>query len=306
MTQEKSHPIKSTTVRPKSQQVVLRGLQWLTKVSPQIGVNVGLELFQTPLMRKRKNERFPLGTEVKIKNLAGKKLTTYRYGKSHKKILLLHGWEGAASDMSSFFEPLNELGYEVFTFDLPGHGHSAFGQLNAFKAAKILRELEYKVGPFSAIIGHSFGGLSAGAASYLYPELRSIPLITVGSPNKLSVILDNFSRLVGFQKDHVPLVYKKMEETFNKKVEEMELGRFFKTHEAPILVVHDKEDKQVKVQAATDIELDHQDIQFLYTKGLGHNRILRDQKTIERICEFIERNASQRGEVEDAVRLGLL
>ena len=40
-------------------------------------------------------------------------------------VLLVHGWNGRGSQLGSFVEPLLEGGFQVVTFDAPGHGASA-------------------------------------------------------------------------------------------------------------------------------------------------------------------------------------
>ena len=289
-----------------SQDLIKKGMNTLSFIHPKMAVDLGLKLFTTPLKKKNKGHLLPKDMKSFSKRVAGKKLTLYKYGNSHRKILLIHGWEGAASDFSRFYEPLVENGYEVLAVDLPGHGQSPSSRLNAIQAAKIIQCLEIEYGPFSAMIGHSFGAYSIGYAISQYKELIGIPFIGIGSPNKLSKILSNFSNFVGFSSLQNHYLSAKVEQKMNIKVDEFEYGKFIKNHEGPILIVHDKKDRQVPFRVIDEIKSETPNPNFIITEGLGHNRILGDKVTIGNIINFIENWKDSRQQYQEALKFGLI
>ncbi|MCB0357514.1 MAG: alpha/beta hydrolase, partial [Bdellovibrionales bacterium] len=183
----------------------------VSTVHPQLAAHIGLQAFTTPLQRKKRNHLLPKEVVLEYKTYAGKKIATYKYGHSPRKVLLVHGWEGAASDFSHFFKPLKQQHFEVHAIDLPGHGFSSHHQLNAIQAAEIIRRLEIDKGPFCAIVGHSFGAFSSGYAIAQHSEFNNIPFISIGSPNKLAQVLNNFANLVGFNLLQRNYIYSKIE-----------------------------------------------------------------------------------------------
>ena len=75
-------------------------------------------------------------------------------------VVLLHGWEGAASDFSGFVPPLLVAGFSVLALDLPAHGASEGDLVSIPLAAEALLVVQDALGPqhsFHAGIGHSLG-----------------------------------------------------------------------------------------------------------------------------------------------------
>jgi len=277
-----------------------------SSISPLLGVKIGLHSFLTPKKSSHKKSSFPSETRTSHKLINNKNVTLYRYNKSVSKVLLIHGWEGAANDFSHFFEPLAQQGYEVMAIDLPGHGQSAKNQLNAVEAAHIIKELEIKYGPFNAIIAHSFGAFSTGYALSKFSELKNIPFVSIGSPNKLKHILGSFTRLVGFSPLQTDYLFSKLEKDLHIRINECEHAKFIKSHAGPTLVVHDKRDAKVPFSVIHEIKKETMTPDFLLTEGLGHQRILKDNETITSIINFINQWKDSRAELEMALRYGLI
>ena len=277
----------SDTNIPTAQKIVRKCLAVISSINPKWAVNAGLQIFSTPLSRRKKNHYLPDDMVKEEVVLKGKRVHLYRYGQSSKKILLVHGWEGAASDFSQFFKPLKEQNFEIWTLDLPGHGESAFSQLNVLIASDLLIELNDLKGPFLALVGHSFGGFSLGLASTKRAELSNLPLITIGAPTRLHRILEEYAKFVDFNDDQLDYMFNKIERDFKIKINDFEQGKFLKNHKAPILIVHDKQDEMVPYSRLEDIKEQTTAPEFHITDGLGHTRILRNRKVVDKIVSFI-------------------
>ncbi len=59
---------------------------------------------------------------------------------------------------------------------------------------------------------------------------------------------------------------------------------------AKTLVIHDENDKEVEVFNAINIEKKLKNSSLMITQGLGHRRILRDDRVIDEIVEFLNRD----------------
>lgn len=59
---------------------------------------------------------------------------------------------------------------------------------------------------------------------------------------------------------------------------------------AKTLVIHDEDDKEVEVLNAINIDKNIKNSSLMITKGLGHRRILRDDRVINEIIDFLNYN----------------
>ena len=53
-----------------------------------------------------------------------KEIVLYEYGKSNKKVLLVHGWSGRGTQLVKIADELLKMGYMTISFDAPAHGKS--------------------------------------------------------------------------------------------------------------------------------------------------------------------------------------
>src|SRR4051812_40702946 len=87
-------------------------------------------------------------------------------------VLLIPGWTGSKEDFTPLLPLLADAGFDATAYDQRGQYESDPGDsytIDAF-ARDALRMVEV-VGPYSHVIGHSFGGLVAQRAAVLDPEL---------------------------------------------------------------------------------------------------------------------------------------
>ncbi|MBT7668943.1 MAG: hypothetical protein HN623_05140, partial [Bdellovibrionales bacterium] len=158
----------------------------------------------------------------------------------------------------------------------------------------------------SAIVGHSFGAFSTGFALANYSEFDGMPFVSIGSPNTLKSVLENFSQLAGLSALQSNYMSCKIEKKYGIKVEDFELAKFIQSHSGPTMVVHDQQDRQVDYSEVEQIQQQARSADYLITKGLGHNRILNDPQTIHSIINFINRWRDSRDNFEIAFKFGIV
>jgi pimeloyl-ACP methyl ester carboxylesterase len=76
---------------------------------------------------------------------------------SRGQVLVVHGLDASKNVMNVLSYSLAEAGFEVFAIDLPGHGDSRAG-FDALLARKAVDSVLEKLGPQTAVVGHSLGG----------------------------------------------------------------------------------------------------------------------------------------------------
>jgi pimeloyl-[acyl-carrier protein] methyl ester esterase len=104
------------------------------------------------------------------------KLNIYQSGQG-RKLILLHGWGMNAAIFRPLLDYLN-ADYEVFSVDLPGHGHSDMVDVDFDRQVEILAQQL----PDGMLLGWSMGGLYATALAKRYPARFSHLLLVSSNP----------------------------------------------------------------------------------------------------------------------------
>jgi pimeloyl-ACP methyl ester carboxylesterase len=81
-----------------------------------------------------------------------------------------------------------------------------------------------------------------------------------------------------------------VEKQFGMNLESYSASMSLEHLEMPLLIVHDKHDKETPFAYSKDLHEIASNSELLLTSGLGHHRILRDSKTVQRIVQFINQH----------------
>jgi len=263
--------------------------QILQFFSHKLTVLFAIELFTTPFtFTTPKREKVMEESSQKMKHYITsiqKEVHVLSYGYSKKKVLLVHGWSGRSTQLFMIADTLLEKGYMVISFDGPSHRKSSGKKTNIVEFVETIKSINTNFGPFEAAIGHSFGSMGILNASAEEEIFKCI--VTIGSGDKVSDILKNFTNNLGLK----PIISKKMQFYFRKKwkvkVDDFASSVVAKKINIPTLVVHDVLDGDVAVSCALNIRQKLQNGTLYITNGLGHTKILRDKKVTSRIVDFI-------------------
>lgn len=265
----------------------------LELISSRLSSLFGLMLFVTPIKYTiPKREQYMLQSAQKkrlfIENI-NKKIEVLSYGYSRKKVLLVHGWCGRSTQLYAFADKLLENGYMVISFDGPAHGRSSGKTTMMPEFLETIKNINTTYGPFEGAIGHSFGATSLYIAVSEFLTIKS--LIAIGSGDKISDIILNFSKNLGLKKSSAQLIQSRLEKKWNIKVDDSSSSTVAKKINIPVLVVHDVTDGDVPVSCAYEIRKNLNKGRLLITNKLGHTKILRDENVILKSIDFIKQNA---------------
>jgi len=261
----------------------------LTKISPFIASRFAARLFFTPYKykipeREKEMDLNSIQASIKVPSI-NREIVVYQYGKSEKKILLIHGWSGTGTQMAVIAKELVKKGFSIISFDAPGHG-KAPGKISMMPFfIEAIHHLEKTYGPFHAAIGHSLGGMSILKAVKDGVSIKK--LVIIGTANSVTHITKDFAQNMQLNEK----VAIKMKSYFDSKFGE-DLDNYSGAVSAeavtiPTLVIHDEDDVDVHVSSAHEISKNLHNSQLLITKGLGHRKILGDSKVINKITTFI-------------------
>jgi pimeloyl-ACP methyl ester carboxylesterase len=200
-------------------------------------------------------------------------------------VLLVHGWEGRGAQLGAFVDPLVAAGYRVVALDGPAHGDSPGVTTTGPEFARALVATRDAVGPLAAIVGHSFGGFTS-----LLAVSRGVPtarVVTIGTPASVPEVLRDFTRMIRLPDRALPSMIAALEARVGAPMASFEVEAFAPGVHAPVLVVHDTDDREVPYEGGRRLA-EVFGARLLTTNGLGHRRILFAPDVVAAVLEFIE------------------
>lgn len=263
----------------------------IASISPKLSVLFSAKLFTTPI--KHKTPKRELEMESKsVKQLIeipsiNKKVMTYQYGKSEKKILLSHGWSGRGTHLFKIADELIKAGYSTISFDAPAHGKSPGKTTIMSEFVETISEMERQFGPFEAAVGHSLGGMSLLNATK--KGLAINRLAVIGSGDIIQDILNDFVAKLELKPNVSTQLRLHFEKKYSVEMENYSAHKSAAELKIPVLVIHDKNDPEVSVEAAIHIHKHLKNGELFLTESLGHRKILGNAEVIEKVVEFIQR-----------------
>jgi len=288
----------STIVRSRTSLRLTRAaLQTVYALSEHLGTTLAERLFTSPrLYRRPDREREVLVrareqiVEVTLRapRWRGERIpvATWRWG-TGPAVLLVHGWEGRGSQLGAFVEPLLAAHMSVIAFDAPGHGNSPERCLYLTDVADCIADVAASAdAPLHGIIAHSYGAVAALLA---HPRANvSAPRNVAIAPN---VIVDDtlgrFARRLGLDDHDRAALEQRLVMQTGVGVDALELDRLAARRDDALLVIHDRDDREVPPDHAARLAATWPDASLVETSGLGHRRILRDPAVISAVVEFV-------------------
>lgn len=270
--------------------IIISIAQILQVLSKRLTIRFAAKLFTTPIKHKMPKRELAMDQNSSQHILhvpaINKEIMVYEYGKSDKKVLLVHGWSGRGTQLVKIADALLEQGFMVYSFDAPAHGKSKgnFSIMPEFIAS--ILELEKKYGPFEFAIGHSLGGMSILNA--IKQNLAVKKAVTIGSGDVIQDIIDDFVKKLQLKTEYGLYLKQYFENKFGGTMDDYSAHKAAQMVQIPVLVIHDLNDGDVSVNGAYHIEKHLKHSELLITEGLGHRKILGDPIVIEKILTFIE------------------
>lgn len=272
--------------------IILLISTFLSSISTRAVTLFAAKLFTTPIKHKVPKRELAMDSTSKQQLIPipaiNKSIIVYEYGNSTKKVLLVHGWSGRGTQLFKIADALLKEGYTTISFDAPAHGKSPGNSTIMIEFIASIFELERQFGPFEIAIGHSLGGMAVLNAAKSGLQVQKIAVI--GSGDIVQDILDNFISRLQLK----PIISQKLRNYFETKYgEAMDNYSAYKAASAleiPILVIHDKNDLEVPVEAGMHIYQHVKNGDLMLTEGLGHRKILGDARVIQKVIEFIKTN----------------
>ena len=241
--------------------------------------------FKTP---SREADFYKKTEQEKIQTKStSKEIMLYRIPNDGNKLLFVHGWNGRSSQFYRIIELLSDEGYDITAIDLPGHGRSTRSTTNLPEITDLISEVTKSRGPYHGIVCHSFGGVAALNAVRLGATFEKLVLISTGI-YEIKPMFKTFVGLFGLDEEYyADRLFDLAESLYGASPGEFGLDRFSKQIEMETMIIHCEDDKEAMKEIALNLHSDMKNSVLHLTEGLGHRRILRDEKVAEKVMNFL-------------------
>src|SRR5262249_49976022 len=188
------------------------------------------------------------------------KLVAWTWGEG-PVVLLVHGWNGRGSQLAALVDPLTRAGFQVVTFDAPGHGESAGTEASLLDFADAALAMTDAVrpafGPLQAIVAHSMGAagvtyamsqrLSAAAAGLERglrdSNLPSKKFVFIAPPVDVRHFVHAFSEHMALGRRGEAALTRRLEARFGVQLQDIYAPALARDLRAPLLILHDEDDR---------------------------------------------------------------
>ncbi|MCG8435816.1 MAG: alpha/beta hydrolase [Gammaproteobacteria bacterium] len=287
------------------------GFSVFGRIAPRATGRIAFRLFATPVGKRPLSERelvsrktaaltylqTPQGSIAIYSWLPeGKSVTSFT-----PTVLLVHGWTSRATRLGAYIRPLLNKGFRVVSFDAPAHGLSSgsWTTMPAMRAA--LDAVAENFGKIDAIVAHSFGGAVSAFALQKTDKSAALwetkRLVIISAPDKITDIVAQFGRMLRIPVRALKVMQDKIEHLVGQSIQELTTAKFLaRLPTLEKLIIHNREDNEVAFANATAIFQDQQRAKLVVTEGLGHHRIVSDEKVVAAAVEFISNGLPKSGE----------
>lgn len=292
-----SSSINSTTVRIHLFRLATRLCAGVAEaVAPGWTARKASQWFITPpriLHTPRELQTLTHGTRLSIASSIGK-LAAWRFGNPvHPVVIASHGWGGRGAQFREFVPALVAAGYQVFLFDHVSHGYSEGKEAPITDIAKgVIEVANYAENlglTIAGFIGHSLGCGGIGIAlRHELKHLTAVRTVQIAPPASLIRYSRFFARALGLSERIRAAMQWRLEQKIGVHWSEFEMPHAAASLQIKTLVIHDQNDRDVRIESGLAVARAWRDARFKRTFGLGHRKILRDASVIAATVDFLQ------------------
>tara|TARA_Y100000588_G_scaffold291293_1_gene310336 strand:+ start:164 stop:1027 length:864 start_codon:yes stop_codon:yes gene_type:complete len=214
--------------------------------------------------------------------------------KQAKKILIAHGWMSRAAYMANLIHVLHQEGFDVYALDFPAHGEAKGLQLPWIDAVAVLKQVINQLGPFYAVIGHSFGGsmlLNTLNMAKQLPEweIHSEPerVVLMAAPTRMRTPVKQLARQFKLTGKGFLLLREVFRQKTIENLECLDFRHYIENATVPFLCVHGVEDNAITPQESIVFCQHYPYASLELLPGIDHVSILIDKQVEQVVCKFL-------------------
>jgi pimeloyl-ACP methyl ester carboxylesterase len=223
----------------------------------------------------------------------GRRVVGWRWGESETGapiVYLSHGWASRGSRLAAFSTPLLAAGYNVVTYDVPGHGASGWGMTSMPEFARTLLEVVAHAGngrSAHAVIAHSMGcSGTALALSWGLEVERLVFLAPAADPPAWAV---PFARALDLRPAVMERLRARSQQRLRVRWDELNVCDIAQrlSRRPPLFIVHDRDDTDVAWEDGAAIAAAWPGASLLTTAGLGHRGVTQNADVVRQVMDFV-------------------
>jgi pimeloyl-ACP methyl ester carboxylesterase len=262
--------------------LLAHAMRVLSAVAPRAAGRLALAL---TLRTRKRGAPGPLGRLADRFRVRGGEVVVHRMGANMgPRVLLVHGWNGAAGDWRALAEALVADGFTVSALDLPAHGASPGRVSSLPRFVRGVLEADRRHGPFDVWVGHSMGAAATLAALARGARARRVVLLS-GLVDPAGA-LRAFARTFGLNAAGTHAYLRGIERAEQMPLADVDGLANARAVDAPTLIVHDTDDRVVPIEHGRRLAATLPKAQLLQTRGLGHRRLLSDRAIVRSVVAF--------------------
>ncbi len=261
-----------------------------SQIAPRQVSNFAYKQLLNPQVHKLRDFELAVLAQAQKETIAfqGFDIATYVWPGGPRKILLIHGWEGQAGNFGDIIKALREADFTVLAFDAPSHGFSSKGKTSLFEFTDLVKYLIQLHG-VKDLISHSFGGVATTYALSQLPEIFIATYLLLTTPDRFTERIDDVSSQVGITEEVKNLLKQRLAAETGYDPQVLNVSDFVKQINVKEgLIIHDKNDRVIPIDRAKNVVKNWPVGKMEEIEGTGHFRILREEKVIKRILQFLE------------------
>ena len=214
----------------------------------------------------------------------GRRIAAWTWGDG-PIVYLVHGWGSRGARLAAFVRPLVDAGFQVCTFDAPGHGASEGRMSSMPEFARALQALVAEIGPAHGVVAHSLGASATTLAMHWgVPVKRAVFLAPAADPVGYSL---RWAGMLGLRPSVVAEMRGRSERRLAFRWDDLNVPAMAGGRRVPLLVFHDADDTVVPPEDGRAIAAAWPGARLVTTTGLGHRTIVRAPEIVNEAAAFI-------------------
>ena len=270
-------------------------------VSLPVAGKLAFNLFCTPYPKFKKRKAPAIFHQAKtiqvsvkgngIHNIGTSNLNGFEWNPNQpngKTVLIAHGYASCAYKFEQYIQPLLKMGCKVICFDAPGHGLSQGKYINIVIYQEAIHEIIKDHGPIDYFIGHSLGAITLAMVAETISHPMDHKFVLIAPATKTTTTFENYFTMMHLKDGVRKAFVEELQRHTHHPVSFFEADRALEKYTGPVLWVHDQEDLVCPYKDLIDFKNKAaENIKFLTTNGLGHNKVYKTQEVIDKIMAFL-------------------
>lgn len=273
----------------------------LGMVSPPVAGKLAFDLFCTPYPKYKKkkapaifNQAKPLHITLKGDGISEKgniRIHGFEWKPlkpNGQTVLIVHGYASYFYKFDQYIQPLLKEGFRVIGFDAPGHGLSEGKHINIVIYKHAIENIIKELGPIDHFIGHSLGAITLAMIAENIENPIKHKFVLIAPATKTTTTFERYFNMMHLSPAIRAAFNELVEKRSGMPITYFEADRAIENFTGDLLWVHDRDDLVCPYKDLEEFQKKApQNIKFLITNELGHNKLYKTPEIIDKIVAFL-------------------